>query len=408
MQKNPVAEISFERHLFTLIQEQHKSLRSYQLLEKMGQIPYEDELKYKLAAIRDFWSTNRLPHPPNAVIPSPRPRNYRTTTKRKVLNVGGVFKLHFSEDGKASPYGNIDPSCLEPWEHTELYRNLSDELNHPRCKGLANALNFIIIRGDYEKRVLIFNVFEMNGSIVKQLKNLAEKVSSQIDKGVVSSHSFHDPDRSRFYFDTSNPDVKLRFKTLFGPGKMEVSFGDNKFRFVPTIFSQINGSMVPTMISRVRYLLSPFSSSHLVDLFCGYGLFSHALAGSFAHVIGIESNDESARAAIENGKLNRTSDKIRIYVARISRGTITNCLSKVNCHPEFFFCDPPRQGMDQNAIAEVCLRRPENVVLACCGTDAIPGQVSAFKRGGYSLKNVETLDMFPGTPHLETLLVFKQ
>ena len=65
-----MADISFERHLFELLAEKYPKLRSFELLETLGQLPYEEELQYKKAAMKAFCATNRVQPAPTSLMPS--------------------------------------------------------------------------------------------------------------------------------------------------------------------------------------------------------------------------------------------------------------------------------------------------------------------------------------------------
>ncbi len=406
MQGNLADDISFERILFSLISKENSAIKTSELLKHLSLMDYGSELAFKSKAIAQFWDKNRLRYKKGIPLtPSPLPRHYRTTTKRKASIGRNGFTLNFSEDGKGSPYGVERAANLEPQSDSDLFALLEETINGKRYGELSKAINFIIIRGDYEKRSVIFNISAINGHIVNNMRSIVEEAAEKIST-LVSAHSFFDPTRSRYYLDFRGQPKGKQLKTLFGRPKIELKYGHVRYKFTPTVFSQVNGSMVVPMIETVERLLSPEKNRHLIDLFCGYGLFTHAFASKFNHVIGIEANRDSAYEAISNSKLNHTDHKVRIYIARIGKGIIKSVLAKTQCHPEYFLCDPPRQGMDSHTIAEICTRRPEKVVVACCGIDALPTQVEDFRRNGYNLANVEVLDMFPGTPHLETLMLF--
>jgi len=59
-------------------------------------------------------------------------------------------------------------------------------------------------------------------------------------------------------------------------------------------------------------------------------------------------------------------------------------------------------------IGALAKRGPIKVLQACCGTDEIPQQIAAWQRAGYGVKKIVPLDMFAGTPHLETLVLFEE
>jgi hypothetical protein len=125
-------------------------------------LDYKDELRIKDNAIQEFWDVNRLAGNPQKIIASPLPRNYRTTSKRRVYMEPG--NLQFDRED----------SMLEPEEHNKIYAFLFDKLITPAYKPLAYALNWIIIRGTYQYRVVIFNIKKIDASIVRKLKLISD------------------------------------------------------------------------------------------------------------------------------------------------------------------------------------------------------------------------------------------
>jgi tRNA/tmRNA/rRNA uracil-C5-methylase (TrmA/RlmC/RlmD family) len=164
--------------------------------------------------------------------------------------------------------------------------------------------------------------------------------------------------------------------------------------------------MVPVLLEKAGELLAPAQDQHLIDLYCGYGLFSLHLARSYAHACGLEASRESVEAAESNRPYFPSGKNAVFRTMRIEDGSFVKALPAVGRHAEACVTDPPRQGMPPRAIAALCRRGPLRIVEACCGTDEIPGQVAAFQSNGYRLKSAVPLDMFAGTPHLETLLFF--
>jgi tRNA/tmRNA/rRNA uracil-C5-methylase (TrmA/RlmC/RlmD family) len=248
-------------------------------------------------------------------------------------------------------------------------------------------------------------VHQLGRSIVKKIMLLAEHVCA-FDPQVRSAFIFFDPNRSRYYLDTAQEPGTIKTKTIAGPDKLFVNFSGNKYQYYPTMFSQVNESMVPVMLAKAKELLAPDSNEHLIDLYCGYGLFSHFLASGYAHVCGIEAEAQNIKAAQSNSRFFPATNKVSFFVQRIGKDSFINFLPKSECHAEVLLTDPPRQGMPQPVIAALAQREPIKVLQACCGTDEIPQQIVAWKKAGYHIHSIVPLDMFAGTPHLETLVLF--
>ena len=257
--------------------------------ESLAMFDYKDELKIKNQAIKEFWEVNRLAGNPQNVIASPMPREYRTTSKRRVFMQPG--NLQFDRQD----------SMLEPEEHNKIYNLLFEKLITPAYKPLAYALNWIIIRGTYRYRVVIFNIKKIDASIVRKLKQISE-VLQKSELNVTAAHAYVDTTESDYYLESKRPTEGLNFKQLYGPREMSLSLGKFSLRYPVTGFSQINESQIHNLIKAASRLLSLSKEDHFLDLYCGYGLFSFALGEAAKSVLGVEWEGPSIDCAKASAK----------------------------------------------------------------------------------------------------------
>lgn len=365
-------------------------------------LDYADELAIKRDGLRRFWREHHLPGEPGPLTASPRPRGYRTTSKRKTILHGGTLHLVFGERlSRSGPVFRSSP--LEPPEHAQLYRFLQDKLSQPAFRLTARHLNYLIIRGSYAERAVIFNVNTLNSPLVRKLKLIADHLQQQ-PALVAAAFVYHDPSRSAYYLESRRPDEALQMKKLFGPARLAVDFGGCRYRFHPTSFSQINESMMPVMLNLARDLLNPAPTESLLDLYCGYGLFSHFLAPGYRQVVGIDAAGASIRAATDNGRLNGEGRRCT-FLTRPITGDLIASLRFAATAQEVVLLDPPRQGPRAGVIAALGQRQPQTVLHIFCGIDQIPAALADWQANGYEVRRIAPLDMFPGTAHLETLVL---
>ncbi|NLF18712.1 MAG: class I SAM-dependent RNA methyltransferase [Lentisphaerae bacterium] len=378
--------------------------RGLPAVEPLAHLDYAAELAVKNAALREFWEREGLPLTPDEVAPAPRPRHYRTTTRRHVVVSRGRMQLLADPGGdRPGRPGGLAASALEPTEHAALYNAIAERLREPHFRPLSEALHFVILRGSLTERCLILNVSHLDGVVVRKLRILAEGLPEG-DRGLVSAFIFHDPTRSPYYLDTGAVPGSLKVKKLFGPEILMVSFNGRRYSYAPTGFTQVNEAMVPELLATARRLLAPGGGERLLDLYCGYGLFAHDLAADYAAVHGLDAAPEGIESARRNGHFLGTEVRASFRVCRIDGADVTRSLPKPDGRREVILADPPRQGIPPAALAALAERAPARVVQACCGTDEMPAQIRAWQQHGYRLQAVCPLDMFPGTAHLETFI----
>ncbi len=368
--------------------------------EPLADLDYESELAIKREALGLFWRDRKLPGDPQRLLRSPRSRGYRTSSKRRVSWRRGLVTLSMS-DRAAGRDRSVLRSALEPDEHGALYAALRSKLNEPSFATLARHLNYVIIRGSYSERVLILNVDEMNGALIRKAKLLADRLGGAPVDGVFV---YLDPTGSDYFLESRRPDESVTFKRISGSDRIRVDFLERSYSYHPTSFSQVNESIVPKLLTRVRSLLAPDPSQNLLDLYCGYGLFSHFFAPAYRAVVGVEIEGPSVRSARANLRLNPSPKPVKFVAARIDREFVSSRLRRPS-GPEVILLDPPRNGPLDNVVPALARRRPERVLHIFCDVDQIPRSLREWRSGGYEVRQVQALDMFPGAANLEVLVL---
>lgn len=358
--------------------------------ESLAMLDYKDELRIKDLAIKEFWDVNRLAGNPQKVIASPMPRGYRTTSKRRVSMRPGNLQFDRQE------------SMLEPEEHNKIYDFLFEKLITPAYKPLAYALNWIIIRGTYKYRVVIFNIKKIDASIVRKLKLISDALKES-PLHVTAAHAYVDTTESDYYLESKRPTDGLDFKQLYGPRDLTLDLGHFRLKYPVTGFSQINESQIHNLIKAASRMLSLGKEDHFLDLYCGYGLFSFALGEAAKSVLGVEWEGLSIESAKASAKFLKKN--YRFVAGKIDEMFVQARLPRpIPGEPEKILLDPPRKGCEPGVIHALAMRKPVRVCHIFCGTDEIPASLKEWERYGYRVREVQPLDLFPGTPHLETIV----
>lgn len=371
----------------------------------LAHLDYQEELRIKNKALSLFWKHFQLPGQPEPTIASPKPRGYRTTSKRKTTLQDDSLYLMFNDRALRAQEKCFVESPLEPQEHGRIFEFLQKKISETAFKLVAGHLNYLIIRGSYKEHAVIFNVDTLNGPLVRKLKILAEHLQKLSPK-VTAAYIYPDPSCSEYYLEERQPSDLLQFKKLFGKEDLMVSHHTCRYVYHPTSFSQVNESMVPKMLETAEEMLAPQADGYLLDLYCGYGLFSHFLAPNYKQVLGIDAVGPSIRAAISNKKFNPSSKNARFLARRITARSIEEIPFPMEQVGESILLDPPRQGPQESVIAALGRRDPDKVLHIHCSVDQIPSSIKQWKQCGYRVSRIVPLDMFPGSANLEVLILF--
>lgn len=370
--------------------------------EPLAGLEYGREVELKQQALAVFWRKSGLPGAPEGLVRAPQPRGYRTTSKRRAVFHKGKLRLDFP--GSQGSPGNLAPSILDEPSHEAVYCTVLKCCGRPHMQALAASLNHVIVRGQGGALALILNVRVLDAAVVRGAKLLAEIFRAD-GSGVQAAFVYLDPTASDYYLEARRPAGQVAFKRLFGADFLQVDVGGYLLRCPVTAFSQVNSPMIPVLTAAVADLVGPLTGRTLLDLYCGYGLFSLTVGRGAARVIGIDHAGPAIEAARGNARHLGLGSRASFLPGRIDGGFLARRL-RPPVNRERMVLDPPRQGTAPGVAAALGRRRPEGVVHLCCGTDEIPREVAAWNAAGLRLTRAVPLDLFPGTANLETLLCF--
>jgi 23S rRNA (uracil1939-C5)-methyltransferase len=188
------------------------------------------------------------------------------------------------------------------------------------------------------------------------------------------------------------------FFTLWGKTEICDTLCGLSFNIAPQAFYQINPAQAERLYNRALEYACPQPVKLAFDLYCGAGTISLCLARQAEKVIGAEIVPE----AIENAKHNAAANGIaNAEFICADAGQAAELLAKRGLRPEVIVVDPPRKGMDENAVAAVASMEPERIVYVSCNPATLARDVLRFNALGYELKAATAVDMFPRTGHVE-------
>lgn len=366
--------------------------------EPFAAMDYGVELKIKARALTAFFHDSGLNPGALEIIPSPMPRHYRTTTKRRARFSSNRLELT-ADESAAGP----EKSLLEPEAHGIIYDVLLNMLNENINRSVARCLNFLIIRGSYTEFAIIFNVSTLGADIVKGCQKIAERARESVPS-ISSAFIYHDPTASKYYFESIQPADGLRLKRLFGHANLAIRAGGILYTFHPAGFSQVNLSMSEVMLEQAAGLLSPPGDAEFVDLYCGYGFFSCRMAGIVSSVTGIDYDRNAIGHAKSNMKRLHPECRYRFTGAAVEPEVIAGTLQRGR-RGEYILLDPPRRGTQHGVIETLAERKPAKVLHVSCGVETVPAEVKRWTGCGYKVHKITVLDMFPGTANLEIMVL---
>lgn len=193
---------------------------------------------------------------------------------------------------------------------------------------------------------------------------------------------------------------------LYGEGYIYDRLDEYEFKISPLSFYQTN----PIQTEKLYHLAMEEANLNkgdiVLDLYCGIGTIGILTSRYVKKVYGIEIIEEAINDAKENAKINKIQN-IEFIVGDVEN-TLDKLMKKERILPSVIFVDPPRKGLEKNAIDNILKIEAKKVIYISCNPKTMVRDLKDLKEK-YNIKSVTPVDMFPYTSHIEcvTLLTLK-
>ena len=165
-------------------------------------------------------------------------------------------------------------------------------------------------------------------------------------------------------------------------------------------FFQNNFFVLPALLAAVRARLGDAGSRHLIDAYCGVGFFSLSLADAVDSFLGVELDAPAIRAARENQKQRGITNGD--YVAGDTDALLPSLLNRLNPAQTAVLLDPPRVGCRPPSLEVLRQTGPAQILYVSCHPATLARDLKLLCADGrYRLVDVQPVDMFPQTQHVE-------
>ncbi len=195
--------------------------------------------------------------------------------------------------------------------------------------------------------------------------------------------------------------TNLPTRLLWGEEWIEEELCGLRFRLRPNAFLQTNTAMAERLYALAREAAGLAGEEVVYDLYCGTGTIALSLAGSAASVWGVEISEESVACAIENATANGIAN------TQFFAGNVGQSLEELHEKagpPDVVVVDPPRAGLAGKALRRTGALQAPRVVYVSCNPTTLASDLAVLRdEYGYRLERCTPVDMFPHTPHIESV-----
>lgn len=196
-----------------------------------------------------------------------------------------------------------------------------------------------------------------------------------------------------------------REQVLYGRGFIEDTLCDLVFRISPKSFYQVNPVQTEILYNKALDLADFKGHETIIDAYCGIGTIGLIASNRVKEVIGVELNRDAFRDAINNAKRN---DIKNVFFHNADAGDFMIDLARKKQHVDTVIMDPPRAGSTEAFIQSVATLAPNQVIYISCNPTTLQRDLRSFTKKGYEAKRIIPVDMFPGTHHVETVVLMSR
>ena len=377
-------------------------------------LDYKVQLSEKYNQIKDlFIRIGKIKNPPiKKIIGSTNEYNYRN-------------KMEFSYSSNRWKL-NLDEKSTEDYSHAlglhvkGRYDKIVDVGDCHINGELANKIYKFLKKCLFEKNIEPFNAKEKTGF----LRNII------IREGQLTEQILINFITTSFDAEALNPIIKLLTKeypqiksiinTIVKPNshssigeEEKILWGDDfiiekidklEYKISSNSFFQTNSKQLKILYNQIIKCSEFKGNEILYDLYCGTGSIGIFLAQYVRKVYGVEVVTSAVIDAIENAN-NNDIKNIEFFNGDLVDFFTTNKEIKLIEKPDVVVLDPPRAGIHNNTMQSIINLNPEKIIYISCNPATQVRDVKILIENNYSINNIQPIDMFPHTPHIENIVV---
>lgn len=311
----------------------------------------------------------------------------------------GSFTLGLHSRGRFDDIFNLDKCFLQSDISNDIVQWMREFVERERIavydvKNHTGFMRFLMIRQAKRTAQLMINIVTNYGEIPSREK-LVRGLTAAFPQITTIVHNQNGQ--------KSNIATGEIESILFGTGYIEERMFDCTFRIRANSFFQTNSIQTETLYRSAFDLLSPRKKDCVLDLYCGTGSISILISRYVGHVVGVELVTDAVEAARENAAINNANNVV------FHHGDVKDYLKTRDAAEAEFdvvIVDPPRAGLHPKVLTQVVKLRPKRILYISCNPATFARDAKQLVNHGYRLPDVQPVDMFPHTMHIELAGVF--
>ncbi len=329
------------------------------------------------------------------ILPAPTCKGYRNKAQYPVACQKGRVYAGFFKAGTHQVVENQNCLIL-PDECNRVRKLVIDYVNHYRISAYDETthkglLRHIYVRqGAVSKQILVCLV--VNGRTLPHTEDLIERLKTVegFTSLVLSVNTKQ-----------GNTVLGETLINLYGAGYITDTLCSLQFRLSPHSFYQINHDQAERLYEAAIKQAEITKQDLVLDLYCGVGTITLAMAQAAGKVIGVEVVEQAVADAKENARRNGI-ENVEFFCGDAGKASLE--LENRGVKPDVVVVDPPRKGLNADTIEALARMAPRRIVYVSCDPATLARDVSLLKDHGYALKSAQAVDLFPRCSHIESVV----
>lgn len=346
-------------------------------------IAYSSQLKLKEEYLKNLFKQDII------VLPSPIQNSYRN----RMDFVYAYSTLGLRKRGDFRTVVDISTCHLIPEQFRELFNQVKELLKDIPSYDFLEHVGFL--------RYVTFRFAPTTGEVMiiftsttpsEDLESKLNDIISTLSKQVTSIYWLINDSLTDISVPQTSP-----YK-IVGKETISEKLGDVTLQITPWSFFQANSVVSTIMFEEIKNNVS----GSTVDLCCGVGAITLFVSDKASSLLGIEEVQQSIDLANLNAKEN---DKKALFV----KASMKDLLEYVPFEVDTLIVDPPRAGLEKKVVKRILSAEPKKIIYMSCNPKTQKLDIDLLtKEGEYVLESIKAWDMFPQTPHVETLAVLSR
>ena len=359
-------------------------------------IDYEEETRLKADRVRQ--ALNRIGGENLEEIPilsAPTCEGYRNKAQYPVASQKGRVYAGFYKAGTHSVVEN-NRCLILPEEMDSVKKLVTDYVNHYRISAYDETTHKGLLRHIYVRRGVVSGqvlvCLVVNGRKLPHTEDLIHRL-----QGVAGFTSLVLSVNTK----VGNTILGDEFITLYGPGYIEDTLCGLSFRLSARSFYQVNHHQAQRLYEAAISQAQISKNDLVLDLYCGVGTITLAMAKAAGKVIGVEVVEQAVADAKENAKRNGI-ENAEFFCGDAGKAALD--LEAKGIRPDVVVVDPPRKGLNADTIEALHRMQPQRIVYVSCDPATLARDVALLKERGFAVKNAMAADLFPRCAHVESIV----